>query len=902
MDPLPETTRTPDRRWYAAAWWLVVIGVLCSAASALLPADWFRPVYVQSSLLFPAFPLAASIRAWRSRRASDPANAWAFIVVGVTGFFIYDLLWYAEAVTGWTLSLPVGDFSNLIFSPLLLVGLVRVMPAPVSQLERRRGSLDAAILALSAAVLLHATVELLGGGIRRMNEWRDLLLLVSPMTDLLTLSALALLWVRRERYALPLWVVSLGAALLIGFVSDVWYAVPASVGRASPWFVSAAWYGSWSAIALGATQATRPTFASQPSGQISRLPYVLALACYVALGIAVTLDRRDAIVSTTIGTGVVTCLVLLRQVVALRELTGLQEERLRHQADERLAALVRHGSDMLTIIGPDMTVLYASPSHETVFGLPPEALVGRQMSSEIHREDLPATERGLQRLLSGVSQRESLVVRIRDAANQWRWIEAVATNRIWEPMIRGLVLNSRDITDRKQLESQLLEQALRDPLTGLANRRLFGDRVSHALARRHRRPDSIAVLLLDLDHFKFVNDSLGHAKGDALLVSVAERLTRALRSADTVARLGGDEFAVLLEDLQRGDEADATAVRIQQALSRPFVLDDREVSVRASIGIAWASEGQTVDDLLTEADVAMYGAKNSGRGCIERFSTQMRANVAERHDVEASLRRALEHDEFDVLYQPVVDLESGRIVGAEALVRWQHPGRGVIMPARFISVAEESDLIVAIGRIVLRRAAGDARRFRAASPTTANMRVAVNLSARQLLAPDLISDVTSAMRTAGITGDALAIELTESVLASSEGVVASRLQALRDLGLRVALDDFGTGYSALAYLRRFPIDVLKVDKSFISWVRDNGTNDGVTKAIIAMGHSLSMRTVAEGVETTDQLAWLRSLGCNLGQGYLFSLPLPGDDFVTLLRGWDETQFGTRAAAAISAHA
>ena len=340
---------------------------------------------------------------------------------------------------------------------------------------------------------------------------------------------------------------------------------------------------------------------------------------------------------------------------------------------------------------------------------------------QIHRDDMAKAGPGFARLQRGESLQESLVVRLRDSAGTWRWIEAVGTNLTSEPSIARLVLNSHDITDRKVLEAQLTELALRYPLTGLGNRRLFTDRVTHALERRVRRGSRVAVLMLDLDHFKFVNDSLGHAKGDALLIAVSGRLQRVLRAGDTVARLGGDEFAVLLEALSSDEEADATAVRIQQTLERPLRLDERELFVRASIGIAWAADGQNVDALLTDADVAMYGAQNASRGRVERFSSEVRASVAERVDLEADLRFALERGELDLLYQPVVDLETGRVSGAEALIRWRHPQHGMVLPGRFIPVPEESELSVDIGRFVMRRAALDAARFRALDGTVRHL-------------------------------------------------------------------------------------------------------------------------------------------------------------------------------------
>lgn len=876
------------------------IAVVATLAAVVAPGGMFSVVYAHSSLAFPALPALATLRAWRKLRRSDDGRAWRWVLAGVAGFFLYEVLWYSEWLTGHEPSTALAETANALFPALLLVGLIRGSAASVPPRSLQRNYLDAVVLALAAGTLLHAAVSLLGGGLRPIHSLRDLLLLVSPLVNLATLSGLALIWVRQDGDALPRWIKFLGASLLISLIGDVWYAVPASVETdRSPWFVVGAWYGSWAAIGLGAVEAGRPAPRATPSLRVSRLPYLLALGCYCALAIAVALDHRPTIVTTTIAVGVLTVLVLIRQLLALSDVASMQRLQAQAAADKRLAALVMHGNDMLAIIDPDMVVKYASPSTRVVLGVPPEQVIGRNIRHEIHRDDLSVAETVLSDLVNGRLARDSFVVRLRDVSGRWLWIEAVGSSLLHEPDIAGIVLNARDISDRKELEVQLLEQALRDPLTGLANRRLFGDRVSHALSRRHRRPDSVAVLILDLDHFKIVNDSLGHAKGDALLMAVAGRLRGVLREADTVARLGGDEFAVLLEDLEAAEEADATAQRILEVLDAPFSLGEREVVVRASIGIAWASEGQSVDDLLTEADVAMYGAKSSGRGRIERFSTAMRAHVAERHDVEADLRRALDRGEFEVYYQPVVDLVNGRVSGAEALVRWAHPNKGLILPARFISVAEESDLILAIGRLVLQRAMQDVSMFRAIGDKTARLRIGVNLSARQLLSPELVPDVHAALAEARVAGNALAFELTESVLASSESVVTQRLQALRDLGVRIALDDFGTGYSALAYLRRYPIDLLKIDKSFVSWVRDDVAHGGVTKAIIAMGQSLSMRTIAEGIETREQLEWLQSLGCSLGQGYLFSVPLPRDGLIDFLREWDPTQFQTVPRARVS---
>ena len=894
MDRSITHQRRSDDRWCIAANLLVVAAVAATIGALVLPRSQFMRLYAHSSLVMPMLPVAAGIRAWRRGAAQDARGGWAWVLAALLLFCVSDLLWYRAWLQDTTLMAPVLDVLNLLFAPLVLIGLLHHSKQATTRDTRHHEYLDAAIIALGTAAIVHATMTLVGGGVRPVRDAHDVISVLTPLADLLTLGGLGLLWVRRGTGGVPVWTLSLSVALLLGFVGDVWYAAPVSVGNDSPWFVMAAWYGCWAALGIGATRAVRPIAMPIRLGRISRLPYILAVVCYAALAVAVGIDERDAIISTTIGAGIVTLLVLLRQLAAVQDVTQMEADRAQSHADQRLAALVRHGNDMLTIVNPDMTVQYASPSHRLILGITTDVLVGRHVLSDIHHDDRFEAERSLARLLHGNSVRESLVVRLRHAEGHWRWVEVVGTNLIAEPTVGGLVLNSRDITDRKALEDQLVEQALRDPLTGLGNRRLFGDRVAHALDRQRRHQETVAVLLLDLDHFKFVNDTLGHAKGDALLVAVAGRLQLVVRAGDTVARLGGDEFAVLLEDLTPGDEADATAVRILHALDRPFLLDDREVFVRASIGIAWATEGQSVDDLVTDADVAMYAAKSAGRSRIERFSSAMRDSVTERHDVEAAMRGALEREEFDVVYQPLVDLETGEIAGAEALIRWRHREKGLLLPSRFIPIAEESELIVLIGRMVLRRAAIDVAMFRDASDATANLRVAVNLSARHLLSPELVSDVESALADAGVSGHALTVELTESVLASHESILVERLQTLRALGMQIALDDFGTGYSSLAYLRRYPIDVLKVDQSFVSWVNEDGSSDGVAKAIVSIGQSLSMHTVAEGIETQLQLEQLRALGCSFGQGYLFSQPLSSEAFVELLAAWEPRRFSAEA--------
>jgi diguanylate cyclase (GGDEF)-like protein len=433
------------------------------------------------------------------------------------------------------------------------------------------------------------------------------------------------------------------------------------------------------------------------------------------------------------------------------------------------------------------------------------------------------------------------------------------------------------LTDAKTVGA-MVHQALHDALTGLPNRALFLDRLEHALARASRAGTDIAVLFLDLDRFKTVNDSLGHAAGDQLLCAVAERIASCMRTADTAARLGGDEFAVLLEDLASTREAVGVAERIIAALEAPVLVAGREVHVSASIGIA-TGDGDS-EDLLRHADVAMYRAKAKGKGCYAMFEQGMQAEVIERLELEADLQRAVDRDEIEVFYQPIMRLGSEELAGHEALVRWRHPERGLMSPLSFVPVAEETGLIVPVGRFVLREACRQAAAWQAMVPGDLTMNV--NLSGRQLEDPALVGEVSSILRETGLPAGRLVLEITETVLMQDTEATIERLRSLRALGVRLAVDDFGTGYSSLRYLNRFPLDVLKMAKPFVDGLATQSEDPALARAIIDLGSSLGLQIVAEGIEGADQLVQLRRLGCPLGQGFLFSRPMPAADAETHL--------------------
>jgi diguanylate cyclase (GGDEF)-like protein len=438
-------------------------------------------------------------------------------------------------------------------------------------------------------------------------------------------------------------------------------------------------------------------------------------------------------------------------------------------------------------------------------------------------------------------------------------------------------MNYRDSTERKALEDQLRHQAFHDVLTGLANRSLFRDRLDHALARASRGGRPTAVLYLDLDDFKSVNDRLGHVEGDRLLVAVGDRLRQATRAGDTVARLGGDEFAIIVEETEP-PEAEEAAARILTSLTAPFIIGERPIEARASIGIAIQSvDSGDADELLRRADIAMYAAKAQGGHRHATYAPEIYDATVTRMDLKADLHGALERGEIDIAYQPIVDIDSGSIVGSEALMRWEHPRRGSIPPTEFIPLAEESGLILELGRWILERACHQTRAWQLGSGDDA-LAISVNLSGRQIAEPGLATDVARILKGSDLDPRSLTLEITESVLIQDVESTLSVLRSLKALGIRLAIDDFGTGYSSLSYLRQFPIDVLKIDQSFVAGLDGDVDSAGLVRSILDLSSTLRLDTVAEGVETPEQQRILRSLGAHRGQGYLFARPLRAEAF------------------------
>jgi diguanylate cyclase (GGDEF)-like protein/PAS domain S-box-containing protein len=580
---------------------------------------------------------------------------------------------------------------------------------------------------------------------------------------------------------------------------------------------------------------------------------------------------------------------LTSQVALALDSAALTEDLLRQQTEARFRSLVQNSTDVVMVVDADSTVRYVSPSVEGVFGYDPADLENTQLPRLIHPDDKTKVLQFLtQSGREGVTSTGLIESRMRHRDDFWLHIETLRTDLLHDPNVKGIVLNSRDVSERKAFEEQLSHQAFHDSITGLANRALFRDRVEHALERLTRDADPVSVLFMDLDDFKTINDSLGHAAGDRLLGEVGERLRTCLRTPDTAARLGGDEFAILLEDGGESVGAAEVAGRILKSLDGPFLLDGKEVFVRASIGIATsgvtrAAGPEGAEELLRNADVAMFIAKEAGKNRYQIFEPEMHDTALRRLELKADLQRAVENSEFVLHYQPVIRLATGEIEGFEALVRWNHPTRGLVMPLDFIPLAEETGLIVQIGTWVLAEACREADALQRLDPESEPLHMSVNLSARQLQRPEIVREIAQVLLDSGLPPECLVLEITESVMMQDMMLSNERLTQLKQLGVKLAVDDFGTGYSSLNYIRRFPVDILKVDKSFVDGVNEGGEESALTAAIIELAGILNLRPVAEGIERADQLEKLLELRCELGQGYYFSRPLPIDGVEELLR-------------------
>jgi diguanylate cyclase (GGDEF)-like protein/PAS domain S-box-containing protein len=610
---------------------------------------------------------------------------------------------------------------------------------------------------------------------------------------------------------------------------------------------------------------------------VTRLRVLAALTSNVSLNAARTFATEadqniNGLITTQVVLGIIGLLTSLGLGFALIAATRRQTAHFR--------SLVTASTDLVLVFG-EGGCRYASQSVTEMIGHPDSELLGEGFLRFVHADD-----RSQVREVCAHGLPRELGFRVRNGFGEWRHLDAHVTDLRGVRQVRGVVLNARDSTERVRLEGELTRQAFHDGLTALPNRALFRDRLNQAIARSRRSGEVLTVLLLDLDGFKQVNDSLGHDAGDELLRQVAKRLSEVTRPSDTLARLGGDEFALLLDGSNQAQAVKLTQ-RLLDRLAEPLTLANHELSVSASVGIATnAAEGASSEEMIRNADVAMYAAKEVGRGRYEVFHYDMAREFGEILGLEHELRLGLRRGEFSVHYQPEVAIDSTDIVGVEALLRWNSPTLGSVPPARFIPVAEATGLIFSLGEFVMRRACAQTARWRDQGLLPDGFVTWVNISGKQLAGAGVSELVQRSLTDAGIPATLLGLEVTETAIVSGDPGDRARkeLQALHDLGVRIAIDDFGTGFSSLGQLRHFPIDVLKVDRSFVQGVEHDAKDAAITANLVSLAHALGVEAIAEGIESDGQLNELRSVGCDMAQGYLFARPGPADQITGILAG------------------
>jgi diguanylate cyclase (GGDEF)-like protein/PAS domain S-box-containing protein len=819
------------------------------------------------------------------RRALQRFALGAFAVfVGNTISLYYIIAVRTSPPVSW------ADAFYLADSGLMLAGLLAFPLARRIRLEKWKFVLDAALVVVGGAVAIWYFNVRPSAIATHGSVAVSLLAFAYPLTSLLLLLGITTVILRgpldENRTAFTLLV----AGTLVSVVADLTFNfVVGETGVRTAVWVDMVYLLFYLLITAGAElYLRRPVpratgLRESPSRvqPLSPLPYVAIASTYGLLLAAALRPWANPISGIAVGAVLMTTLVVARQVLAVRQNVRLLAETAAQQNEARFRSLVQNSSDVILVIKPNGTIRFVSPSVARVLRYDAGPLVGRLLTDLLDGEDRERARGYLRDASEAPGVSPPIEWRFRQPDGSSLHTEVVATNLLHDPTVRGIVLNTRDVSERKRLERQLLHQAFHDPLTGLANRALFRDRVSHALQRVRRQGLPISVLYLDLDDFKKVNDSLGHTEGDRLLVVAAERFRVCARAGDTVSRLGGDEFAILIEDGADAPGVDSLVDRLSEAMKHPFLLGGNEVLVNMSVGVATASAEDTADDLLRNADMAMYTAKRRGKGRRETYQANMYTDVKHRLEMEEALRGAIEREELYLVYQPIFSLDNGRLDGVEALVRWEHPQFGHLLPQHFVPLAEETGLIVRMGRWVLREACRQVQVWRAAFPE-APLTVSVNVSGRQLIELDVVSETREALAETGVAPDAVVLEITESVLMQQAGSVLEQLRSLKALGVRLAIDDFGTGYSSLSYLQRFPIDLIKIARPFVEDVTAGVDKSALARAIIGLADTLELRTIAEGVETPEQCAALRYLGCAMGQGYYFAPPLPAQDIARLL--------------------
>ena len=819
-------------------------------------------------------------------------RAWAFVGLAMAADGTGNILWLVyENVLGLTPETSWVDAVYLCYYPLMLIGLLTFPMARRTRGELAKFWLDAGTVMLAGGIVIWHIVFAPALRADHAGTLAAALSIAYPVGDLALLYGSAAMLLRMSSG------VSYGPARLLAlagvlfFLGDVVYGYQVlqdnsyssgtwvDIGWQAPgllWLL-AAQFQRWRA---DGRQDIVQTNQSRDGG-VSALPYAAIGVGYALLFIVARPYWSAQLGSVMIAVVVLTTVVVARQIAAAMENTRLLADRAAREA--RFRSLVQHSSDVITVVDAAGITRYMSPAVNQVLGWTIESALGKRLIDLVHAEDVDAAANLLKTAGATSGATANAILRVRHASGDWRHIETIGTGLLDDPTIRGIVLNTRDVSERTVLEAELTHQAYHDPLTGLVNRGRFRSLVDEALMRAGTDRGNIAVLYLDLDGFKNVNDSFGHSDGDQMLVETGMRLRNATRGGDTVARLGGDEFAILLEHVKTDADAIIIADRVTNSMRRPFKLRGGEIVAGASIGIARGDATADADDLLRNADVAMYVGKRGQKGQYMVFQPEMYAAVRDRLTLETELRRDIERGNLTLAFQPIIDLDSDRVAGVEALVRWPHPERGLLPPNEFIPLAESTGLIVPLGRWVLREACRLGASWRMMLPENATFTVAVNISGHQLQNPELTDDIVAALERSGLPPSFLMLEITESTVARDGDAARDRLRTLKSLGVQLAIDDFGMGYSSLSSLERFPIDVLKIDKAFVGHVGADGSRRSLARMIVALGDALSLRTIAEGVERPEQVAALSSMGCSYAQGFFYSRPVTPAEITQMIQ-------------------
>jgi len=822
---------------------------------------------------------------------SKSRRAWKLLSFAFLALLLGDCL---RPISGGVIEASVVTlFASILSAAFYMLLLLSLLSFPTifrTRDERERFWLDLGIVMISGGIaiwyfLVHpAPIEITNGFLATTSS------LIKPTGDLAILfgTATVLLATPEEKNRLPFGFLVLG--LLLFFAADLTYGHVSLYNKqpSSAW-VDALW--AMSALVLFISCQLGRRRLSETSSQHTAvavrnfrlLPYLSIGFVYGLLLYSTYNYWTEPLGGLIVGTVALTAMAVARQISAIR--SGDRAHQMIKSNEIRFQSLAQRSSDVITILNRDLSIQFTSPSISHVFGYSSDQLDGKKLTDLIHPEDQTRAIAFFTDLLRLPDSTANIEWRLLRADNSWRFVENICTNMIAEPTIEGIVLNSLDITKRKEAEDKLQHDAFHDSLTGLPNRSLFKEYLKTAISRSKRSKGHLyAVLFCDLDRFKNINDSLGHNIGDELLISIARRLEQSVRqNIDIVARLGGDEFAILLDGMAETNVAIHITRRIQESLRTAIDVGGHEIFATTSVGIALSTTGYSnPEDILRDADTAMYRAKARGRACYEIFDKFMHARAVALLQLENDLRRAIERKEFDVYYQPIVSLRDGsKITGFEALVRWHHPERGLVSPADFISVAEDTGQIIHLGKWVLERACSQMKQWQDQYPSYRNLTLSVNLSGKQFLQPNLVEQIKGILDETGFDPHNLQLEITESVVIENTEIVTAMLMRLHELGIQLSMDDFGTGYSSLSYLHNFPIDVLKIDRSFISRKTGNEKNQ-IVSTIIALAMNMGLKVVAEGVETEEQLEHLKDMDCGYGQGFLFSYPMTASETETLM--------------------